>query len=285
MSVTSAVFEGLVSYTSCASAPNATVVDCLVQLSMDDLITAADSFASGALRAGLPWTPTVDGVELTAFPYQLAQQGRVAKVPILIGTVRDEGASFIPVTHQLDEAGFDEFFSSMFQFNATQVQDLKNLYPVTQYNNTPCCTAWFWAASRAFGDYLMTCPAHEAAGWLFGQQTVFGFEFMHAPFYNASNPNSNEFAYHSSDVPYVFHVDPLLDPAEGGLTVANTTANFWINFATSADPNHGPMPVPLSWPQYSNATDSWVLLDVSSTVAPGWRQAQCEFWAPYRFPA
>jgi hypothetical protein len=38
----------------------------------------------------VPWSPTVDGVELQAHPWQLACAGNVTQVPVLHGTNTDE---------------------------------------------------------------------------------------------------------------------------------------------------------------------------------------------------
>ena len=40
------------------------------------------------------WAPVIDGVELTASPPDLLDAGKVARVPILIGTNRNEGSTF-----------------------------------------------------------------------------------------------------------------------------------------------------------------------------------------------
>ena len=43
----------------------------------------------------LPYGPIADGKELTASPLELVQQGKVHKVPLLIGHVGDEARLFV----------------------------------------------------------------------------------------------------------------------------------------------------------------------------------------------
>ena len=42
----------------------------------------------------LQWTPVVDGVDVIDTPTTLLAQGKVADVPVIFGTNRDEGTAF-----------------------------------------------------------------------------------------------------------------------------------------------------------------------------------------------
>ncbi|CAE7897472.1 cryS, partial [Symbiodinium sp. KB8] len=73
---------------------------CLVNMAGIDLLTAYEKIPNGRCCQSLlgspfiPWAPTVDGVELRAHPYNLATEGQVHKVPMVIGTNADDGATF-----------------------------------------------------------------------------------------------------------------------------------------------------------------------------------------------
>ena len=72
--------------------------ECLVSKSVDELTTAAFNhtrFFAGGL---LPWAPVIDGVDLVSHPFNLLDNDKAAKVPVLLGFNRDEGAMFEKTT-------------------------------------------------------------------------------------------------------------------------------------------------------------------------------------------
>ena len=76
----------------CGDTENA--VQCLVSMSTDDLQAFAGARTSFHGGGALPWAPVVDGVQLEKHPLTLLDEGRAARVPILLGFNRDEGAMF-----------------------------------------------------------------------------------------------------------------------------------------------------------------------------------------------
>ncbi len=289
MPATEEFYAQFLNRTGCALPTPEARVACLLALSTEAL-TYASWLAELNLPIyqALPWTPTVDGVELTDFPYALARAGKVARVPMLIGTVRDEGTSFCGLPWNLDQAGYDAFIGDVFRFNATVAAQLAALYPPAAYNTTACCTNFYWAAAAMMGDYLMACPAREAAQYLSHTNPTFTFVFDHVPFGNASNPSANEFVSHACDIPYGYWVLPLLDPPSG-YTTATNMANAWINFAATGNPNAPnsslALPLPIQWPAFVNgSSDPWFLISETPTVVTGLKSAQCAFWEMWRRP-
>jgi len=49
-----------------------------------------EKYGNDMIQGGTPWAPTVDGSFLPAMPMEMIQQGDYHKVPVLIGTTRDE---------------------------------------------------------------------------------------------------------------------------------------------------------------------------------------------------
>ena len=93
-------FQQLMNQTKCQN------VDCLLTLPAEELLLAymaiphghcCDKLAMLGADPELPWAPTIDGVELTAHPWDLLKEGKVNPVPTLIGNTLDDGARFCAV--------------------------------------------------------------------------------------------------------------------------------------------------------------------------------------------
>lgn len=99
--------RALAKHLNCTKRTNKTVsvnVSCMLEVSIEKLIMYDDDGAGQADGSlGMPfgdridrslWAPAVDGVELSGPPTALLKAGKVAKVPMLFGTNRDEGSTF-----------------------------------------------------------------------------------------------------------------------------------------------------------------------------------------------
>ena len=320
-----AQYDTLLQLTDCTNAT------CLRGLTADAVKAAAPKAggtASPVPLQGFPsqlrcvWAPVIDGVELEAHPATMARAGEHANVPFLLGSNRDEGASFIggncPKKATLED--FNNYLLHHLQLNASAAAAASQLYNPSAYNDTACCSKYFWAASRALGDLTMTCASLNAANWwvtgsgydlksgsssvkgkdqsrpssgtslLRGFDTsapsdssatppVFKYFFQHAP---DEKESGNEFAYHSADIRYVWHVDPLLDPADGGTQVANYMNAYWANFASTANPNEGPLAAAdlPTWPVFDASSQMTLHIgdNVTGTYPASSHVEKCAFW-------
>lgn len=71
-------------YHSCTNATN--ILQCLRELPYETIYNSA--------YEGLEWFATIDDIFITEYPQLSYQSGKLAKVPILLGTNTDEGTSF-----------------------------------------------------------------------------------------------------------------------------------------------------------------------------------------------
>eukprot|EP01050_Picozoa_sp_SAG11_P009807 SAG11_NODE_949_length_6408_cov_16.986210_4_plen_204_part_00 len=146
------------------------------------------------------WAPTVDGVELPAHPYALAERGSRARVPLLLGTNRcvrwqaslhccdatthalvprrahrDEDVSFVgqssgPLYWNMTGADFKRWASKQYNLTDAQADELAALYPASDFPRTrdpeqlPYSPSW-WGAIRAATDQDMTCCTKRGARW------------------------------------------------------------------------------------------------------------------------
>ena len=123
-------------------------------------LRALNSSEVAAAARGLPtedllcdWSPVIDGVELTAHPQVLAEQGKVHAVPTLLGTNQDEGTEFVHLALNASEADFEAYAEQ----NAPGYgAAIAAQYPVSAYKKTTYASAAWWAATHFLGDSQMS---------------------------------------------------------------------------------------------------------------------------------
>lgn len=88
---------------SCTDAEN--TLQCLRELPYEKIYDSA--------YEGLEWFATIDGSFITQYPQISYKKGKVAQVPILLGTNTDEGTSFGTTGTDTDEDCIDELTSTL----------------------------------------------------------------------------------------------------------------------------------------------------------------------------
>jgi carboxylesterase type B len=162
---------------------------------------------------------------------------------------------------------------------------------------------WWWAAKHAGSDATMICTARWSANWAARTRTdenkdggkAWLFSFEHTP--EGPSGQYPQLAHHSSEIPFVFHVLEAHGPSADEFHIAGAAevklsaamARYWINFASSGDPNKnidrpeksitGASGVP-TWPAYHNASDEYLLFGEGAEISAvaGRYSSRCEFW-------
>ena len=306
---------------------NASDVKGLMKKSSKDVYDATQYW-----NRGIPWpdtmvqcqfAPVIDGVQLKEHPVQLLQTGRIPKgVNVIFGSNRDEGTEFVSdnsysqkhghysgadLPRGINESQFLDF--SMGSWGASvgralvdqDVYPLKCNKPSLAYDQCPEGTynTYWWAATRATGDFMMTCTARRAARYWAdatqGKSFAGNYYFAHTPLYSVNmNVDIRWGAFHGSEVPFVFYdTFELTGVAEQKLSKA--MVQYWANFAATGDPNRGGFlsgKKPATWPQITSnkstgairfATKRWKAYtsdfdQVNITGDQNTRSAECDFW-------
>ena len=86
------IFDTVVEKAGCASATDSAKLECLRDLDYDTFVTAANSVPTylGYNSLAFSYAPRPDGSILTASPEDLAQKGKFAAVPMIIGNQQNE---------------------------------------------------------------------------------------------------------------------------------------------------------------------------------------------------
>eukprot|EP00466_Bigelowiella_natans_P008372 jgi/Bigna1/140529/aug1.56_g15237 len=245
------------------------------------------------------WAPVIDAYSL--------QKGLIPmEKDVIFGSNRDEGTLFVSNNSYTHKQGYYSNADLPRNIGASQFAAFslgswgpivgrmlvdQNLYPLLchrpglEYDlcDEGTYNTFWWAATRATGDFMMTCPARRAGrDWVKTALSRFSssplsssssslrddptkkkmmpwvsnYYFAHTPLVSVNlHPTYAWGAFHGSEVPFVFHDDfELLSKAERDLSAK--MVGYWSNFASSGNPNIGPTQVPPIWPNISNPNDT-----------------------------
>jgi len=215
---------------------------------------------------GTFFSPTVDGVELKGLPWDLLEQGDFNRqAAALLGFNEDEGTIIAACegTPKCDSLtkGFamtkDDFetllTTTLFNVSAARLPEALRIYGANATGSFP---NWYWALTRFYGDYEISCPTRRAARAMeiFSQQPPFLYLFDQVP--ESASPmwagvfgkNGTIGATHAAELGYVFLGEDGWQEGQGASDggwplmgsewlLARTMAAYWTNFARSSDPN------------------------------------------------
>ncbi|OOO06830.1 Carboxylesterase type B [Aspergillus oryzae] len=222
-----------------------------------------------AAYEGLEWFAAIDGTYIKEYPQISITQGKMAKVPILLGTNTDEGTSFGTTGTDTDEECIEQLISSKrWVLNREQATKLLTFYPNDPALGCPYGwgnTTWpnlglmYKRYESMAGDLTMVGPRRLLAqNMVKYRNEVYSYRWD-VP---ALNTSSTIGVGHFAEIPFVF-ANPVQnitalgdDPAR--LELGNLAARMWTSFVVDLDPNgHNVANIP-QWPQYSQETSNFV---------------------------
>lgn len=276
-----------------AAALNCQVNDtaCMRAASIADVLEAQGKSyripIDGPLQIFIPWLPYADGTIIPDQPLAGYAKGNYNPVPVIMGTVQDEGVLFIysgfprPVTL----TQYEEILVLVFKQHAAQVY---SMYPCTTPDD---CRPIMSDLGTA---YIFACPVRNATrSQQLRQPSTYLYHFDHL--INADNNHSNiwgpdytECQYeicHASELPFVFgSMQNQPSPYKWGPGEAQFSLSmsaYWGNMAVSHTPN-SPVKVPTSWPAYTPQDDTVIRMYYDDVVnfplEKGYLEAQCNFF-------
>lgn len=271
-----AVFEHVVKTAGCDKANDA--LTCLRDLDYTSFLNAANSFPNDVSyrSVALPYLPRPDGKVLTESPEKLAEEGKYADVPFIIGDQEDEGTIFslaqvnITTTEEIVD-----YLQEFFFFGATRVQleELVSKYPDTSVYGSPFRTGssnnWYPQYKRIaaiLGDISFTMTRRAFL-------TLARKAKPHIPFwsylssYDYGTPILGTF--HGSDVLQIFYgILPNY--------ASKSIHSYYLSFAYDQDPNSRSKH--MEWPQWSgNHSLMQFFSDHGELLPDDFRQPVCDF--------
>jgi para-nitrobenzyl esterase len=244
------------------------VLTCLKSKNTSEILEAGHHTSQGVVS--VDWAPTVDGVELTDLPENLAAAGKIHDVPTLLGTNMDEGTEFSKAPHDLNATGYLPYLEQ--RFSKSIADQVSPLYPPGDYQSP------WWAETHIIGDGLMSCPARRSSRWMANMEgrknPVFLYFYQHVldvvqlfvPFKGC---------FHGSELVMVFDFDLALWTDEEK-ALAQNMVRYWTRFAVTGNPNGG---TDVQWPAYDEAQDEVLVLDVGTLkTQSNLKKEVCDVW-------
>ncbi len=235
-------------------------IDALREVPAQRVLTAAAAIPSLTL-------PPVDGWALPDVPARLFAEGRFAAVPLMIGANADEWTTLAPLMGNPDLSAHR---SALRQVYGELAGEALALYDVDHED------AVAEANSRWQTEDFFLCPSRfmaRASADYGGRTYLYNFSRV------VPGAGGDQLgAYHGAEIPYAFdnlHTQAWmpLEPVDHEL--AATMAAYWVQFATSGDPNGPGRP---EWPTYSAATDPHLDLGTEVVAGSGLRSKSCSLY-------
>lgn len=215
-------------------------------------LSAEDLFE--AQEAGYAVVVTVDGDFMPDLAVNVYARGEQHDVPVIAGTNTDEGTIFLNLlpfnTPETYRAAMQEGFGD----HATAILEL---YPVADdgslsaAKNQLITDTWFALHTRNMLSGMAKVPS-KAWQYHFSRRA----------------PQSPLGAYHGMEIGYAFgNLRP--DASAEDLDLSEAMTRYWVQFATSGDPNVDGLP---AWPTYESETDQHLELGDEIKVGAGYRK-------------
>lgn len=222
--------------------------------------------------------PVTGTTALPVDPMQGFEAGSTARVPVLIGTTRDEFTLFVALQYlksgkRFSTAGYPHLLSSTFGDNADAVAEQ---YPLSRYHGSAAS-----AYAAAVTDGAFSCVGDRIADSLAANMQVYAYEFndpapptpdplRHLPFPLGAS--------HSLELRYTFDMGgaPPMSPEQAALS--DQMIDYWTSFVRTGKPSADGAP---QWPALTGDEGEQRMSlqpDGSRVVADFDQIHQCAFW-------
>jgi para-nitrobenzyl esterase len=247
-------------------------LDKLLEMPAQQLLESADTLSlppTGTSLPGIPsgslmrFSPVVDGRSLPVHPFDPVAAPTAAGVSLIIGTTRDETATFMardPKAGKIDESELRGRLAPMLGEHLDRVLGAYK-------KSRPAASPWDLLVAITterirYSSILLAERKADASN-----DPVYMYLFT----YETNFTNGLYKAGHAIEIPFVFDlVDNV--PAAGTRPdkheLAASMSEAWIAFARNGDPNHAGIP---NWERYSRNRRATMLFDVPcrTEIDPG----------------
>lgn len=215
---------------------------------------------------------TVDGWALPEHPEVLLAKGKHTKMPMIMGTTKDEYESVIDLMlHQAVDTP-EQYAGVLDAWYGSRTRSrVVGLYPFASFPNGRA------AMVSIVSDSHMHCPTRRAARAASRTQTepVYRYLFAQVP---TKGPASVNGAAHGVDVDYVFRFaapDIGIAPTPDDEKVADALIASIGRFAATGSPEGASTQ---AWPRYDAKSEPIAVIAATPTALPESVPARCDFW-------
>lgn len=247
-------------------------------LGTDNLVKMREASAEQLLNAATEsgWENqsriTIDGRVLPSTQEELYQRGKHAKVPLLIGSLANEGENLFPMDEELSTEDAKQYLIG--KFGEEIGSEMISLYQ-QELVDTPGLAIRNIATDQ-FMDFQMRRWAHYHSA---SNTPTYLYHMNHVPpafrLYGPSNPDlqldggpRSGGAFHSGDLAFVFGNTRLVghDWNVEDHNLSEQINSYWTNFAKTGNPNNDGLP---SWKPFTSATLATQVLNSNTESVMG----------------
>jgi para-nitrobenzyl esterase len=240
-------------------------LECMRSRSAPEILAALPE----AFAEGNGYAPFVDGTLLSATPTQLFRGGRVAPVPMIVGTTSNEFSTMMHTVLQRPletDADLEEAIAR--KRIPVGAGEVLAHYPLSAYPSRAQLLTDVWS------DANVVCPTRALARAVASLEPGKVWRFVYTHAYEAPALHALG-AGHGLELPLLFRnlwPELELSPSETQLGDKFTAAIG--RFTRDGDPSSQD----LHWSPYDASWDSFLDLDTSPSERRGIRSAECDFW-------
>jgi para-nitrobenzyl esterase len=254
----------------------ATAAQCLRSLPARTIVAAQGS--EGDILRPFLWAPAVGGPILPQGLLDAFRSGQFAKVPVLIGTIRDEGRDFTRNWMEQGAPITDERFTDIVRTHfPDRVGQVLAAYP-------PDSASPRERLARLITDAMFTCPSTATAALLAAQGVpVYMYEFD-VPDQPPVSQDAPAGASHGWDLKYLFPTGSGEFGSAARRALSAAMVGYWTRFAADGDPNGDGGGTPSAWPRFDprhlvTGNDRMQLYAGAIRPAAGtWAAHHCDLW-------
>ncbi|HTY63401.1 MAG TPA: carboxylesterase family protein [Acidobacteriota bacterium] len=237
---------------------------CAVQQEAPRRKPAATGSVTSALAGGLGFSPVVDGHFIPTHPYDPVAPAISAKVPLLVGTNKDETIFMLrstPDIFSMDEAGLRRRLESTYKEKTGKILEV---YRRTRPEASPADLYVAITTAQWMGMSAITMAERKAS---LRAAPVYMYVFA----YDTDQPVAPGLPYkmkaaHAMEIPYKFNHAGVDESESNRAEKRRTSRNMsraWAAFARTGNPSHDEIP---PWPAYTLDTRATMFLDAECRV-------------------
>jgi para-nitrobenzyl esterase len=228
-------------------------------LAAQNAVLAKISALSFANRRRQGFNPVIDGAVLPGGPFAPGAPAISAKIPLMIGTNKDEMNLFFGMAPWAEGLTEDKLPDAARQFLGDRTGPIVAAYRAAEPNASPRDLVLRIATDQSIRMPSLTIADRKAAQH---GAPVFVYLFT----WETPVANGKLGSCHALEIPFVFdNLDKtkLTGDAPTRGVLADAMSRAWIEFAYKDNPNHAGIPY---WPAYSSGTRPTMIFDLQCRV-------------------
>lgn len=273
-------FQNFTEQMGCASATG--VMTCLRSVDIEKIQTYINE-STGTQG------PTIDGTIWTDTQYNLWNDGKIARVPIVFGNTNDEGNLFAP--NLSTRAELVPFIQSLLpNLTDAQYQQIADEYPLMA--PFPEHAAWFPSAASFAADDVFICPTRKlltSYARYVSPSKVWNYRFAVVDEIAQAAGLGTPHTFETFAVWGPGNADSLRSDFDGaGISfstynapVVSVVQDYWISFVKTLDPNTFRAATAPIWKPFGSGFGKRIRLKTNDTAmeaVPRSQVARCDVW-------